>query len=164
MSEAVLARGVGIALAILFALVMGVSIAAVLLADFMQPGKLMSEPARQTLIVCGVAGALAGAVSWLLQSYAAGRGFVVRFLYAFGIFVLLFGAFGGLLEVVRKLASSPGAIDVSPTGLYWSSLGGFYTFLLFLLIPLRPALFGLWLAAALILALVGPREDASTSG
>lgn len=159
MDNALLSRLVGLILAVLFATVFGVSIAAVLISDFMQPDKLISESARQTLAVCGIAGFLASLAAWWLQRYAVGRGFVVRFFYALGIFVLLLGGFGGLLEVLRKIVTAPGGIDWSPGGLYWSSLGGFYTFALFLLVPLRPAMFGLWLAAGLIIATVGPRRD-----
>lgn len=149
---------VDVVLGLLFAAAMGASIVAVLISDFMQPGKVMSEPARQTLVVCALAGLCAGLAAWWLQRFVANRGIVVRFFFAFVIFLLLFGALGGLFEVIRKFATSPGGADFSLSGLYWSSLGGFYTFLLFLIIPLRPALFGLWLAAGLIIAIVGPQR------
>lgn len=158
MDRGTLSNVVDVVLGLLFAAAVGLSIAAVLVADFMQPGKIMSDPARQTLIVCGLAGACAGLLSWWLQRFAANRGVVVRFFFAFGVFLLLFGAFGGLFEVIRKTVTSPGGMDLTLGGVYWSSLGGFWTFVLFLIIPLRPALFGLWVAAALIIALVGPQR------
>ena len=43
------------------------------------------------------------------------------------------------------------------SGLYWLSLSDFYSFVLFMLVPPRPGYAGLMLAAALYLAIFGPR-------
>jgi len=51
----------------------------------------------------------------------------------------------------------PNQLDWSLSGLYWSSLSDFYSFVLFMLVPPRPAYAGLMLAAALYLAIFGPR-------
>jgi hypothetical protein len=53
---------------------------------------------------------------------------------------------------------NPGPHDYSPSGLYWSSLGGFYTFALFLSVSFNAGLLVVLLAPGIILALVGPRE------
>ncbi|MGD9868427.1 MAG: hypothetical protein AB7U38_10565 [Hyphomicrobiales bacterium] len=149
---------VGVVLAILFAGVIGVSIAAVLLADYMAPGRIMSEHVRQSLQLTAVAGVIAGLASWALQIFAARRGFAIRFLYGLVVFALLFCALGGMLDVLRNYLASPNTTDVSLGGLYWTSLGGFYNFVFFLLSSLNVAILGLLLAAGLILAVVGPRE------
>ncbi|MEC9369244.1 MAG: hypothetical protein VX871_11205 [Pseudomonadota bacterium] len=149
---------VGVILALLFAGVFGISTAAVLLADYMQPGRIMSEQVRQTLQLCAVAGAVAGLAAWALQRFAARRGFVVRFLYGVVVFALVFCAIGGMLDVVRNYLASPGSTDISLGGIYWTSLGGFYNFVFFLVSSLNIAILGLILAAGLILAVVGPRE------
>ncbi len=46
--------------------------------------------------------------------------------------------------------------DLSPSGLYFASLSGFYAFAFFVLSALRLALIGLLLGAGLFLAAVGP--------
>ncbi len=74
------------------------------------------------------------------------------------IFLLVFCAFGGLLEVISNFMLNPGPHDYSPSGLYWSSLGGFYTFALFLSVSFNAGLLVVLLAPGIILALVGPRE------
>ncbi|MGE0613050.1 MAG: hypothetical protein AB7O70_11965, partial [Hyphomicrobiales bacterium] len=91
---------VGVVLAILFAGVIGVSIAAVLLADYMAPGRIMSEHVRQSLQLTAVAGVIAGLASWALQIFAARRGFAIRFLYGLVVFALLCCALGGMLDVL----------------------------------------------------------------
>ena len=50
------------------------------------------------------------------------------------------------------------------SGLYWSSLSDFYSFVLFMLVPPRPAYAALMLAAALYLAIFGPREAEDHTG
>ena len=151
-------RAVGFVLAGLFAMVMGMCLIAVLVADYMEPGRVMSEQARLTLRICGISGASAGLLAWWLQSFAAHRAFAVRFFYGLVIFLLVFSALGGLLEVVSNYMLNPGPHDFSLSGLYWASLGGFYTFALFLLGSSNPGLLGVLLAPGFILAFVGPRE------
>ncbi len=156
MEQSGLDRAVGIVLALLFSAVMGLCLVAVLVADYMEPGRVVNEQARITLRICGIAGATTGLLTWWLQSFAAHRAFFIRFFYALVIFLLVFCALGGLLEVISNFMLNPGPHDYSPSGLYWASLGGFYTFALFLLG--YPELLGVLLAPGIILALVGPRE------
>jgi hypothetical protein len=158
MEQSGLDRAVGIVLALLFAAVMGLCLIAVLVADYMEPGRIVNEQARITLRICGIAGASAGLVTWWMQSFAAHRAFIIRFFYAMVIFLLVFCAFGGLLEVISNFMLNPGPHDYSPSGLYWSSVGGFYTFALFLLGSFNPGLLLVLLAPGIILAFVGPRE------
>ena len=118
----------------------------------------MNETTRHTLQSVGYAGGLAALVAWWVQQFAATRGFLVRFLFALFIFIL------ALLQL-RRIAQghlpdvrlSEPILDWSLTGLYWSSLSDFYSFVLFMLVPPRPAYAGLMLAAALYLAIFGPR-------
>ncbi|MCG8560613.1 MAG: hypothetical protein MI824_12495 [Hyphomicrobiales bacterium] len=156
MERGVLAGIVGFILAVLFAGTMGLSVTAVLVADYMQPGRVMGEQARQTLILCAGAGFFAALLAWWMQRFAASRGLLIRFVYGLLIFTLIFLAIGGVFEVGRNYVTNQGPHDYSPAGLYWASLGGFYTFALFLVVPLRLALISLLLAAGLFLALVGP--------
>lgn len=149
---------VGFILAILFSAVMGMCLIAVLVAEYMEPGRVMSEQARITLRICGIAGAAAALLAWWLQSFAAHRGFAVRFIYGLVIFILVFSALGGLLETITNFTTNPGPHDYSPTGLYWASLGGFYTFALFLIGSFDLGLIAVLLAPGIILASVGPRE------
>ncbi|MGI9385316.1 MAG: hypothetical protein ACR2PO_19360 [Methyloligellaceae bacterium] len=156
MQRGVFAAFVGFVLALLFAATMGLSMTAVLVADYMQPGRVMGEQARQTLILCAGAGFAAAILAWWMQRFAASRGLLIRFIYGFLIFTLIFLALGGILEVGRNYVTNQGPHDYSPAGLYWASLGGFYTFALFVVVPLKLALMGLLLAAGLFLAIVGP--------
>lgn len=149
---------VGFLLALLFAAVMGLCLIAVLVTDYSEPGRVMSEQARTTLKICGIAGAIAGLITWWLQGFAAHRGFFVRALYGFFIFLLVFCAVGGLLEVINAYAFNTGQHDFSPSGLYWASVGSFYTFTIFIVGSFNLGLLGVLLAPALILSLVGPRE------
>ena len=148
---------VGFILALFFALVIGVSMRALLIGDYMQPNNAMNEHTRQTLQIVGYAGGLAALVAWWVQQFAASRGFVIRFLFALVIFVLAFLSFGGLLRVLYLMITYPNQLDWSPTGLYWSTLNDFYTFVVFMLVPPRPAYAALIGAAALYLAWFGPR-------
>ncbi len=159
MEQSGFGRVVGFVLAGLFAAVMGLCLVAVLVADYMEPGRIVNEQARVTLRICGIAGASAGLIAWWLQGFAAHRAFIVRFFYAMVLFLLVFCAIGGLLEVISNFMLNPGPHDYSPSGLYWSSLGGFYTFALFLSVSFNPGLFVVLLAPGIILALVGPRES-----
>jgi hypothetical protein len=147
---------VGFVLAILLALVIGVSMWALLIGDYVN--SFMNEQTRHTLRIVGFAGALAALVTWWVQSFAAKRGFIVRFLFALFIFVVAFCSFGGLLRFIYIHATYPNQQDWSLTGLYLASLNDFYTFLLDILLPPRPAYAALALATALYLAIFGPRE------
>jgi hypothetical protein len=147
---------VGFILALLFALVIGVSMWALLLGDYMNT--FMNEQTRHTLRIVGFAGALAALVTWWVQSFAAKRGFVVRFLFALFIFVVAFCSFGGLLRFIYIHATYPSQQDWSLTGMYLASLNDFYTFLLDMLLPPRPAYAALAVVAAIFIAVFGPRE------
>ncbi|HYJ57810.1 MAG TPA: hypothetical protein VEW64_00435 [Methyloceanibacter sp.] len=147
---------VGFVLAILFAVVIGVSMWALLLGDYMNT--FMNEQTRHTLRIVGFAGALAALVTWWVQNFAAKRGFVVRFLFALFIFVVAFCSFGGLLRFIYIHATYPSQQDWTLTGMYLASLNDFYTFLLDMLLPPRPAYAALAVAAAIFIAWFGPRE------
>ena len=102
---------VGFVLALAFALVIGVSMWALLLGDYVN--SFMNEQTRHTLRIVGFAGALAALVTWWVQSFAAKRGFVVRTLFALFIFVVAFCSFGGLLEIhlyPRQLSEPAGLV------------------------------------------------------
>ena len=137
MEKVTLDNVVGFVLAILFALVIGISMWALLIGDYMNT--VMNEQTRHTLRIVGFAGALAALVTWWVQSFAAKRGFVVRFMFAFFIFVVAFCSFGGLLRFIYIHATYPSQQDWSLTGMYLASLNDFYTFLLDMLLPPRPA-------------------------
>jgi hypothetical protein len=147
---------VGFILAICLAIVIGVSMWALLLGDYVN--SFMNEQTRHTLRIVGFAGALAALVTWWVQSFAAKRGFVVRTLFALFIFVVAFCSFGGLLRFVYIHATYPSQQDWSLTGMYLASLNDFYTFLLDMFLPPRPAYAALSVAAAIYIALFGPRE------
>ncbi|MBC8019991.1 MAG: hypothetical protein H7X78_02115 [Methyloceanibacter sp.] len=147
---------VGFVLAICFALVIGISMWALLIGDYMNT--VMNEQTRHTLRIVGFAGALAALVTWWVQSFAARRGFVVRVMFAFFIFVVAFCSFGGLLRFIYIHATYPSQQDWSLTGLYFASLNDFYTFLLDMLLPPRPAYAALTLAAAIFVAWFGPHQ------
>ena len=147
---------VGFVLALAFALVIGVSMWALLLGDYVN--SFMNEQTRHTLRIVGFAGALAALVTWWVQSFAAKRGFIVRTLFALFIFVVAFCSFGGLLRFVYIHATYPNQQDWSLTGMYLASLNDFYTFLLDMFLPPRPAYAALSLAAAIYVAWFGPRE------
>ena len=147
---------VGFVLAILFAVVIGVSMWALLLGDYVN--SFANEQTRHTLRIVGFAGALAALVTWWVQSFAAKRGFVVRVPFALFIFVVAFCSFGGLLRFIYIHATYPNQQDWSLTGMYLASLNDFYTFLLDMLLPPRPAYAALAVAAAIYIAWFGPRE------
>jgi hypothetical protein len=147
---------VGFVLALAFALVIGVSMWALLLGDYVN--SFMNEQTRHTLRIVGFAGALAALVTWWVQSFAAKRGFVVRTLFALFIFVVAFCSFGGLLRFIYIHATYPNQQDWSLTGMYLASLNDFYTFLLDMFLPPRPAYAALSLVAAIYIAWFGPRE------
>jgi len=152
---------VGFILAILFALVMGISMQSILVGEYMQSQALLTDATRATLNIAGFAGALAALLAWCLQRFAAPRGIVVRFCFALFVFVLSFCCFGGLLRVIYSHAAYPSQQDWSLSGLYFASINDFYAFVLFILGPSLPAYAVLMLLAALYIALFGPRTRAS---
>jgi hypothetical protein len=156
MEKVSLSNVVGFVLAILLALVIGICMWALLIGDYMNT--FMNEQTRHTLRIVGFAGALAALVTWWVQSFAAKRGFVVRFLFALFIFVVAFCSFGGLLRFIYIHATYPNQQDWSVTGLYLASINDFYTFLLDMFLPPRPAYAALSVAASFYIALFGPRE------
>ena len=148
---------IGFVLAVAFAIVMATSMWAVLAGDYMQPNSVMNETTRHTLQIVGYAAGLAALVAWWVQQFASTRGFVVRFLFALFVFIVAFCSFGGLLRIIYLMVAYPNQLDWSLSGLYWSSLSDFYSFVLFMLVPPRPAYAALMIAAALYLAIFGPR-------
>lgn len=158
MEESGFYTAVGFVLALLFAAVMGLCVFALLYTDFAQSGGIVNDRERATLAVTAAAAASAGLISWWLQSFAAHRGVVTRFIYGTLTYLLLFCAFGGLLELANSLINAPATVDLSFSGLYWSSLGAFYSFTINMLGRALPPLIGLMVAAGLILAMVGPRR------
>lgn len=157
MEKVTFANVVGFVLAILLALVIGTSMWALLNGDYMNSVIEPNAQTRHTLRIVGFAGALATLVTWWVQSFAAKRGFVVRFLFALFIFVVAFCSFGALLRFVYIHATYPNQQDWSLMGLYLASLNDFYTFLLDIFLPPRPAYAALALAAAIYIAWLGPR-------
>lgn len=158
MERSVLGLIVGLLLSLLFAGVMAASSAAILVAEFMQPGRALTDQARQTLILAGIAGGLAAILSWILQNFVASRGFFTRFAYAVPTYALAFFALGGMLVVMSNSYGNPNPKPFDLSELYSASVSGFYSFALFIFVPPRLPFFGLLLAAGLVLALVGPRR------
>jgi hypothetical protein len=156
MDEVTFSNVVGFVLAILFALVIGVSMWALLVGEYMNT--LMNEQTRHTVRIVGFAGVLTALVTWWMQNFAAKRGFLVRFMFAFFIFVVAFCSLGGLLRFIYIHATYPSQQDWSLTGMYLASLNDFYTFLLDMFLPPRPAYAALTVAAAIYVAWFGPRE------
>jgi hypothetical protein len=147
---------VGFILAACFALVIGISMWALLVGDYMNT--VMNEQAQQSLRIVGFAGALAALTTWWVQQFAARRGFVVRFLFALFIFVVAFSSFGGLLRVIYSHVTYPSQQDWSVQGLYWASQSDLISFVIFMLVPPRPAYAALLAGAAIYIAIFGPRE------
>jgi len=154
---------VGFILVAAFAIVMFVCTKALLVGDYMQPGSVMNEQTRHTLQIVGYAGGLAALAAWWVQQFAAGRGFLIRFLFGLFIFVLAFCSFGGFLRIIYSHVAYPNQQDWSLSGLYWTSLSDFYSFVLFMLVPPRVAYAALLIAAGLYLALFGPRGPRTIS-
>ena len=98
MDQVTFGNVVGLVLAILFALVIGVSMWALLVGEYLNT--FMNEQTRHTVRIVGFAGVLAALVTWWVQNFAAKRGFLVRFMFAFFIFVVAFCSFGGLLRFI----------------------------------------------------------------
>ena len=157
MDQVTFGNVVGFVLAILFALVIGVSMWALLVGEYLNT--FMNEQTRHTVRIVGFAGVLAALVTWWVQNFAAKRGFLVRFMFAFFIFVVAFCSFGGLLRFIYIHAAYPSQQDWSLTGMYLASLNDFYTFILDMFLPPRPAYAALTVAAAIYIAWFGPRQD-----
>ena len=157
MDQVTFGNVVGFVLAILFALVIGVSMWALLVGEYMNT--FMNEQTRHTVRIVGFAGVLAALVTWWVQNFAAKRGFLVRFMFAFFVFVVAFCSFGGLLRFIYIHAAYPSQQDWSLTGMYLASLNDFYTFILDMFLPPRPAYAALTVAAAIYIAWFGPRQE-----
>lgn len=156
MEKVTFTKVVGFILAAAFAIVIGISTWALMIGDFMNT--VMNDQTQHTLRIVGFAGMLAALVVWWCQRFTARRGFVVRTLFALFIFVVAFCSFGGLLRFIYIHVSYPSQQDWSLMGMYLASINDFYTFLLDMLIPPRPAYAALALAAAVYVAIFGPRE------
>jgi hypothetical protein len=156
MESVTFGKAVGFVLAILFALVIGLSMQGLLV----QPDTLTNERTQDTLRIVGLAGGLAALLAWWVQGFAASRGLVVRVLFALFVFVVAFCSFGGLFRVIDSIIRYPNQQDWSLSGIYWSSQGNLISFVIDMLVPPRPAYAALILAAAFYLALFGPRKEA----
>jgi len=156
MEQVTFTKVVGFVLAAAFAIVIGVSMWALMIGDF--TNAVMNPQTQHTLRIVGFAGLLAAAVTWWCQRFTARRGFVVRMLFALFIFVVAFSSFGALLRFGYIHVTDPSRQDWSLSGLYFASINDFYTFLLDMMIPPRPSYAALALAAAIYVAIFGPRE------
>lgn len=156
MEKLTFTKVVGFVLAAGFAIAIGVSMWALMVGEFMNT--VMSAQAQHTVRIVGFAGLLAALVTWWCQRFTARRGFLVRTLFALFIFVVAFCSFGGLLRFGYIHITYPSQQDWSLSGMYLASLNDFYTFLLDMLIPPRPAYAALAVAAAIYVAIFGPRE------
>jgi fluoride ion exporter CrcB/FEX len=155
MEQVTFDKAVGFILAALFALVIGVSMWALLVGDYMHG--VMNEQAQRSLRIVGFAGALAALATWWVQGFAGHRGPVVRFLFALFIFVVAFSSIGGMLRVIYSYVTYPSQQDWSLSGLYWASQSDLVSFVIFMLVPPRPAYAALILATAAYMAVFGPR-------
>lgn len=156
MEKVTFTKVVGFVLAAAFAIVIGVCMWALMIGDFMNT--VMNEQTQHTVRIVSFAGMLAALITWWCQRFAARRGFLVRTLFALFIFVVAFCSFGGLLRFIYIHVTYPSQQDWTLSGLYLASLNDFYTFLLDMLIPPRPAYAALAVAAAIYVAIFGPRE------
>ena len=156
MEQVTFSKVVGFVLAAAFAIVIGVSMWALMVGDF--TNAVMNPQTQHTMRIVGFAGLLAALVVWWCQRFTARRGFIVRTVFALFIFVVAFSSFGALLRFGYIHVTDPGRQDWSLTGLYLASINDFYTFLLDMMIPPRPSYAALALAAAIYVAIFGPRE------
>jgi hypothetical protein len=145
---------VGFILAILFALVIGISMQGTVVGDYTQANTVANEQTQQTLRILGLAGGLAALVAWWVQSFAASRGFVVRVLFALFVFVVAFVSFGALLRVIFSQWDHPSLLTWTLSDFYWVPYDNLITFIFFML---RPVAGLIVLMAAVYLALFGPR-------
>jgi len=146
-------KAVGFALAILFALVIGLSMQGLLV----QPDTLTNQRTQDTMRIVGLAGGLAALLAWWVQGFAANRGLAVRVLFALFVFVVAFCSFGGLFRVIDGVVRYPNQQDWTLSGIYWSSQGNLISFVIDMLVPPRPAYAALIFASAFYLAVFGPR-------
>jgi hypothetical protein len=156
MEKVTFTKVVGFVLAAAFAIVIGISMWALMIGDYMNT--VMNQQTQHTVRIVGFAGLLAALVTWWCSRFTAKRGFLVRTLFALFIFVVAFCSFGGLLRFIYIHVTYPSQQDWSLPGLYFASLNDFYTFLLDMLIPPRPGYAALAVAAAVYVAVFGPRE------
>lgn len=156
MEKVTFGKVVGFVLAILFALVIGISMQGLLV----QPDTITNERTQDTLRIVGYAGGLAALLAWWVQGFAAQRGLVVRLLFALFVFVVAFCSFGGLFRLIDSVIRYPNQQDWSLSGMYWASQSNLITFVLDMLVPPRPAYAALILTAAFYLAWFGPRKPA----
>ncbi len=156
MEQVTFTKVVGFLLAAAFAIVIGVSMWALMVGDF--TNTVMNPQTQHTMRIVGFAGMLAAAVVWWCQRFTARRGFIVRTVFALFIFVVAFTSFGALLRFGYIHVTDPGRQDWSLSGLYFASINDFYTVLLDMMIPPRPSYAALILAAAIYVAVFGPRE------
>jgi hypothetical protein len=63
-----------------------------------------------------------------------------------------------MLRVIYSYVTYPSQQDWSLMGLYWASQSDLITFVIFMLMPPRPGYVALLLAAALYIAMFGPRD------
>ena len=145
---------VGFVLAIAFIIVMGVSLQASVVGDYMQLRVDVPEQTQRTLRVIGLAGALAAAAAWWVQRFAAERGFLVRVLFALFVFSVAFVSLGSILRVISSQLAHPSILSWSLADFYWVPYDNLITFVVFMI---RPAVGLLALTAAIYLAIFGPR-------
>jgi len=156
MEKLTFTKVVGFLLAAAFAIVIGVSMWALMVGDFMNT--VVTPQTQHTVRIVGFAGLLAALVTWWCARFTATRGFLVRTLFALFIFLVAFCSFGGLLRFIYIHFTYPSQQDWSLMGMYLASLNDFYVFLLDMLIPPRPGYLALALAASIYVALFGARE------
>jgi hypothetical protein len=147
---------VGFVLAILFALVIAISMQGLLV----QSDAITTVRSQDTVRIVGLASGLSALIAWWVQNFAATRGLVVRILFALFVFVVAFCSLGGLFRVIDSIIRYPNQQDWSLSGIYWASQGNLISFVLDMLVPPRPAYAALILAVAFYLAIFGPRRPA----
>jgi len=157
MEKITFANVAGFVLAAAFALVMGISMWALLVGEYMNT--IVNAQSQTTLRIVGFAGAFAALTAWWVQQFAAKRSFLVRFLFALFVFIVAFCSFGGMLRVIYSHITYPNQQDWSLSGLYWASQSDLVSFVLYMMVPPRPAYAALMLFAAVYLAVFWPRDS-----
>lgn len=156
MSDSAFSRAVGFVLAIAFAIVMGICIGASLIPT--EPtARIMTDQERHQMLMAGLAGGIGALLAWMIQKYAASRGFIIRFIYALFVYALVFVALGGLFQAAYDYSTKTG-LDWSVSGVYGATMNQFYSFALNLVMSPPLALGPLLFAAGLYLAIFGPRR------
>ena len=156
MEKITFANVAGFVLAAAFALVMGISMSALLVGEYMNT--IVNAQSQTTMRIIGFAGAFAALTAWWVQQFPAKRSFLVRFLFALFVFIVAFCSFGGMLRVIYSHITYPNQQDWSLSGLYWASQSDLVSFVLYMMVPPRPAYAALMLFAAVYLAVFGPRD------